>query len=129
LKVINAGWFSDTNVGFRPTKGITPKHLVPAKKGQRISPATEFKKGQIPYNFKGDDVGYYALHTWLRRNFGKPTVCECCGANKNLCWASKNWNYSRVREDWWMLCKGCNSRYDKENAWGVASNMFPEIRR
>lgn len=30
-------------------------------------------------NWKGDEVGYNAMHAWIRRNKPKPVACEHCG--------------------------------------------------
>src|SRR3990167_6750168 len=32
----------------------------------------QFKKGQVPWNWKGSSVSYRALHDWVRYHLGKP---------------------------------------------------------
>jgi hypothetical protein len=98
------------------------------KLGQRISPATEFQKGNIPHNFKGGKVGYNALHSWVRRYKGKATCCEKCQSTSNVQWANKSWEYKRDLDDWLELCRKCHIEYDRQN-WGAASRLFPEINR
>lgn len=98
------------------------------KSGQRISPATEFKKGNVPHNYKGDEVGYYALHSWVSRHKGKATICEYCTSTNTVQWANKSWEYKRDLDDWLELCKKCHIKYDRQN-WGAATKLFPEIDR
>ena len=130
IKVENPTWFKkgekEPHSHKFPKGWISPWVIKP---GQRISPATEFKKGQIPRNYKGDAVGYHALHMWVRRHFGCPTRCEHCSSVVNLCWASKDWTYSRERSAWMTLCQKCHSKYDRKHAWGVASKIYPEIQQ
>jgi hypothetical protein len=78
------------------------------------------KKGKKYPNFsgenhplwKGDNVGFHALHTWLRRKYGIPKTCEFCGSTKNVQWASKKQKYTRKRKDWLNLCASCHKKYD-----------------
>lgn len=91
------------------------KAINPIKRGQRLSPDTEFKNGDIPHNWKGDDVGYNALHQWVKRYKGKPMVCEHCGAtskDRKLAWANKDHRYNRNLDDFISLCYPCHKKYD-----------------
>lgn len=108
------------------------------KKGQRLSPETEFKKGNKPWNdgvtgystsmrgekrpdvtgenngsWKGDDVGYHGLHKWVHRHKTKPVECEFCGRKDNIQWANKSGEYKRDLDDWIALCLSCHSKYDE----------------
>lgn len=124
------------------------------KKGQRIGKGTEFRTGHTfwlgkkrpdikgnpqalkPYQQRnekhpgwvGDKVGYPGLHSWLSRNFIKPSNCEFCKEELPLQWANISFTYRRIREDWMALCRRCHSYYDRENGWGKAIEMFPERR-
>lgn len=108
-------------------------------RGKRVSPQTEFKKGNISWsklnsdkmprgkrncNWKGNNVGYFSLHNWVKRNYKWENFCNVCKSKKRLTLASKNYNYSRQKEDWWILCSGCNTRYDRQNGWGEATRRF-----
>jgi len=72
-------------------------------------------------NWKGDNVGYIGIHSWLRKNFNKPIRCELCNkipknAKDNrtkLEWANKSGKYLRDRTDWICLCTKCHCNYDK----------------
>lgn len=102
-------------------------------KGIHLSPNTEFKKGQTKGKknvfWKGNKVGYYALHAWLRREYGIPDICEFCNSTKKIQWASKDYSYSRNRDSWLKLCFNCHRKYDSQNGWGLASQQFTEIRK
>lgn len=79
-------------------------------KGQRLSPNTEFKKGDG--EFHGST--YDGLHDWVERVLGKPDKCEFCGGNKHLEWSNKSGEYKLLKNDWQRLCKKCHCRYDFE---------------
>lgn len=70
-------------------------------------------KGENNYAWKGNEVGYVGLHTWVRRELGKPKICEHCGINKNMQWANKSRKYKRELTDWLSLCAKCHKKYDK----------------
>lgn len=63
-------------------------------------------------NWKGDKVGYYALHTWVSRKLGTPRVCENCGTEdaKQYEWHNINALYKRVLGDWQRLCRSCHAQ-------------------
>jgi len=66
--------------------------------------------------WKGDKVGYDALHDWVKRRLGRPTKCEHCGTDgltgKQIHWANKSGEYLRDLSDWLRLCKHCHDIYD-----------------
>lgn len=71
--------------------------------------------GELNFNWKGNNVGYYALHKWVNNNFGKPTKCEHCGTTeKRLTWANVSQKYLRDRSDWLELCYSCHKIYDNK---------------
>ncbi len=76
-------------------------------------------KGKDSGNWKGDNVGYYGLHMWIKSNFGIPTKCENCGAEKSVQWSNKDHKYTRMREDWEQLCSSCHQKYDHRILKGV----------
>lgn len=107
LKVVNSTWFH---------------------KGERANPSHEFKKGQRPHNWKGDAVGYDALHDWVKRHRGKAVLCEWCGSDYRPQWANKSFQYKRDLSDWIALCYTCHRKYDRVGEWGAASRKFPEMK-
>src|SRR3990167_11506100 len=101
--------------------GIIPKTAF--KKGVRFNPAGEFKKGQIPTNFKGERVGYYSLHNWVKRHknkayyclFAKTSYSDCSGRFE---WANLSRTYKRDLSDWIPLCAKHHDAYDRKGHWG-----------
>ncbi len=94
------------------------------KPGIRHSPDTEFQVGAQPHNWKGDEVGYDALHDWVKRHAGKATLCCFCGSDKNVQWANKSWLYKRDLLDWIELCYKCHREYDMNGQWGSCKDIF-----
>ena len=97
-------------------------------KGTHFSPKTEFKKGYIPwikgrempkgetaYHWKGNNVGYSALHKWIIGLFGKPNICWNCGDENAVGydWANIGIEYKRDINDWARLCKKCHWKLDQ----------------
>lgn len=82
------------------------------KTAKKISKAQE---GENNSNWKGDNVGYRGLHSWIRSKLGSPLVCEICGVSaheRKLSWANKNHSYKRNLKDWQGLCRSCHRKYD-----------------
>lgn len=75
-------------------------------------------KGDNHGMWKGDKVGYHALHTWLKRELGTPMVCEFCKIEKEngrqIHWANKSKEYKRDLTDWLRLCAKCHWHYDRD---------------
>lgn len=119
---------------FNKGKKLSPKHLknlIKSHQGPKPwligVPRLDITNNKHPL-WKGDDVGYEALHTWVKRSFGKPNKCEmpgCIYPRKNSNgkimnkpfryeWSNKDGKYLRDRETWWMLCPSCHQKYDFE---------------
>lgn len=76
--------------------------------------------------WKGDEVGYVALHNWVHQWRGKPTSCEHCGVEGEILmrndgmrywsiqWANKSGEYLRDLTDWLGLCISCHRVYDSQ---------------
>ena len=70
--------------------------------------------------WKGDELGYDALHDWLHLHFGYPPICENCGKIGSringlwtIQWAKlKGKKYIRKRKYFWGLCVRCHHLYD-----------------
>lgn len=69
-------------------------------------------KGEKAGNWKGLEVGYIALHQWMRKNFDWLEVCELCPITRGLHLSNKTQIYTRDKENWWILCASCHRRYD-----------------
>lgn len=62
--------------------------------------------------WKGTDVGYTALHNWIRRRKPMPIVCEKCKENKPYDLANISQKYNRTPEDFEWLCRKCHMQTD-----------------
>lgn len=58
--------------------------------------------------WKGEKVGYNALHSWVRRRKKKPKFCIRCKKRKALDLANISQNYTRDLNDWEYLCRKCH---------------------
>lgn len=90
-----------------------------------INKMSEVKKGKpLPWmkeekhpEWKGGEVGYRALHSWVKRKLGQPDKCEDCGVSKlegrQIHWANISGLYKRLITDWRRLCAKCHGKFDK----------------
>lgn len=66
--------------------------------------------------WKGNKVGYKAIHNWLHTRFGSANRCEnirCSKKSKSFQWAKlRKKRYERKRRNYWMLCYSCHKKYD-----------------
>lgn len=106
------------------------KRTIPAWNKGKPSPwaiGNQWRKGKSNLNphkmiaqenpkWKGDSVGYFGLHNWVRYHKGKPQFCERCGsANEGIRkyhWANISHKYLRDLNDWIRLCVSCHKKYD-----------------
>jgi len=74
------------------------------------------QKGKDCHNWKGDKVGYSALHDWVYRQLGSQQKCEHCLTIKKRTyhWANKSGKYLRKKNDWIRLCVPCHRKYDNK---------------
>jgi hypothetical protein len=87
-----------------------------AMRGHKPGKSNENHKG-----WKGDDVGYGALHVWIHRHWGKADHCENChvvGAKKYE-WSNKG-IYDRNPENWVQLCTSCHRLFDYQRSGYVS---------
>lgn len=75
-------------------------------------------KGKDHPNWKGDAVGYQAVHSWIKREYGRPTKCEFCKTENALRfeWSNISGEYKRDISDWQRLCTRCHANYDLEKS-------------
>lgn len=107
------GTFSEGNI---PKNSFGVGH-IPWNKGRKMPD----KKGKGNHKWKGKDVGYNALHSWVARTLGLPDTCEHCGTSglfgRKINWANISKKYKRIIKDWKRLCVKCHRIFDKkENA-------------
>lgn len=69
---------------------------------------------ELHHSWKGDNVGYAALHSWVRRKLGTPSLCEHCGkTDGKFQWSNVSRTYRRDLTDWQRLCQSCHGKYDR----------------
>lgn len=71
--------------------------------------------GEKNKNWKGDNVGYIALHAWVKKYLGRADKCTFCSSTQKIQWANKSQKYRRDLSDWIKLCSKCHFRYDKQD--------------
>lgn len=110
------------------TRGLTKANSGSIKKGEHKSVKTQFttesSEGENNYNWKGDAVGYHALHGWVRRTLGRAVECTECGSNTQVEWANISYEYFREVNDWVQLCHVCHMGRDSKFGWGKAKRRF-----
>ena len=114
-KKISKGWFPKGIIPWSATHKMPPawnKGVTGYMGANRTSFTTEKTIGSKNPKWKGDDVGYYALHQWVYRRLGKAIKCKRCGKNSGrIEWANKSREYKRQIDDWISLCKKCHGKY------------------
>lgn len=90
-------------------------HTLEAKRKNRNAHLGK-RTGTKNNKWRGNKVGYGALHDWIRRNYGKPNKCEnseCSYRNpKRYEWANISGKYKRDISDWKPLCSSCHRKFD-----------------
>ena len=67
------------------------------------------KMGSKNPNWKGDDVGYKPLHSWIRDHKTKTEKCENCGTyDIETELANISGEYKRDVKDYKWLCRKCH---------------------
>lgn len=70
--------------------------------------------GEKNCNWKGDEVGYSALHDWIQSQLGTPDTCENCEQSgltgHQIHWHNIGHEYKRNLTDWMRLCAKCHKK-------------------
>lgn len=122
----NSTWFKKGNISWNKGlagRGICKPNNGSIKKGEKRGVNTQFKKGMIPLNWKGDNVGYFSLHRWVQNKKGKASICIQCGSITNVQWANVSKEYKRDLNDYIALCCKCHRKYDIDTL-GAATKKF-----
>ena len=92
-----------------------------SNKGRKLSEKTIIKiiqsnKGkhndEKNASWKGDNVGYRALHQWIRKHLREPKLCHFCEQLKKLDLCNISGEYLRDINDWFYACRRCHIIYD-----------------
>jgi hypothetical protein len=62
--------------------------------------------------WKGNKVGYGAIHDYIKRRFPRPTHCSKCIKIGKVDLANVSGKYKRDLSDWKWLCRSCHMRSD-----------------
>ena len=92
----------------------TLQKMTLARKGKRHPKIS----GENNYSWKGDSVGYRALHQWVNIHKPKPLdgLCEFCNIKPCEHLACVTYTYTRDFGNWKYLCSKCHNRFDLERA-------------
>lgn len=71
-----------------------------------------FQQAELNPMWKGDDVGYEQLHTWVRIRLPKPDLCQTCKNIPPYDLANITGNYNRQLTNWNWLCRRCHMLSD-----------------
>ena len=72
------------------------------------SPLSLSKMEEKNPSWKGNSVGYTALHNWIKSRLPKPVSCSNCGKKKAIDLANISQKYKRDLFDWEWLCRSCH---------------------
>lgn len=63
-----------------------------------------------------DEKKYQEIHYWIRKNYGKATICEKDNSHKSSRyeWANISGEYRRDISDYMQLCPACHKKMDSE---------------
>jgi len=70
----------------------------------------------------GDNVGYGALHSWVKKRLPKPELCTKCKIKKAHDLANISQKYKRDLDDWEWLCRSCHMAKDGRLESFIKSN-------
>lgn len=62
--------------------------------------------------WKGDEVKYKGLHSWIKRHKPKPEFCEDCKIQKPKDLANISQKYKRDTNDFEWICRRCHMEKD-----------------
>lgn len=79
---------------------------------KKANEASRLLTGEKSHNWRGDEVGYGALHTWVSKTLGKPKRCDNCKIKnaKRYEWSNISRKYKRDVSDWERLCVSCHRK-------------------
>lgn len=88
---------------------ISKKYNNCPKRRMKISIAV---MGEKNHNWKGNKVGYVALHNWINSRIKRPKICSLCKKIGFIDLANKSGEYKRDIKDWSWLCRSCHMKSD-----------------
>lgn len=114
-KVGEKHWWGDRISKALSGKAKSKEHVEKVRKALTGKLRPDIS-GSLNIHWKGDGVGYAALHDWVRSKLGTPKECAKCLSSKNdvmYQWANVSGLYKRDLKDWQRLCIKCHRKNDK----------------
>ncbi len=107
--------------GRKFSKDVKKKMSLSKKEWYSSDAGKRFKEklsismmGSNNLEWKGNEVGYNALHSWIRKHKPNSNICECCNKKtKKLGCANTSGEYKRDINDYEWLCYKCHSIKDE----------------
>lgn len=96
-------------------KALGNKRSLGIKRSKEVKKRiSDGHKGEKSVFWKGDDVGYNALHSWLIRELGPASYCsnDITHKAKRYEWANISREYKRDLNDYKPLCPSCHRKFD-----------------
>lgn len=131
----NPSWFKKGNKPWTTGKKlpftIWNKGTKGVMKVNSGSFTSEMVIGENNNKWKGDDVGYWGIHTWVERTLGKPMACSECGVTggNRYHWHNISNEYKRDVTDWVRLCPKCHKskhrKLKKEDIEVILNSTLP----
>lgn len=81
---------------------------------KKVSESLKGKIGPNSRAWKGNDVGYTALHMWINKNYPKKGICSWCGKKGYTEYANISGEYKRDINDFVELCVPCHRILDRK---------------
>ena len=100
--------------------------IMRLKRDFRLEEKPQKPSGKDHYAWKGDNVGYRAIHDYMTRHKPKPDRCELCDEKKPLDLACVSETYTRDPDDYRWVCRTCHhlldGRIDNLGEYGKKKN-------
>lgn len=76
--------------------------------------------------WKGDNVGYQALHAWIVRKLGKASFCsnDKTHLTNRYHWANISGEYKRDILDYKSLCPLCHAAFDRDKKGAIQRRFY-----
>jgi len=106
-------------------KGVIPSWNKGLTKetDKRLKKMSDKVSGKKNHKWKGDEVGYFSLHDWIKNHKLKPKLCERCNKAPPFDLANISGQYKRNINDFEWICRKCHMIKD-----GRMNNLKQGIR-
>jgi hypothetical protein len=123
---VSARMMGEKNQWFGKTFSAAHRRKIKISINKALAEGRLSRRGQCigikNWAWRGEKVGYYALHSWIRRVKVRANHCEDCGRDtppigkgikrNYFQWANISGQYLRELTDWKPLCYKCHKQFD-----------------